>query len=286
MKAISKSLSQIHTAVFLFGLAGLFGKLIPLPSAIIVWGRVFLAALFLLLVLLGMKQRLKLKQAKDYFTLGLLGILLAIHWVAFFQAVKIATVAVGLLSYSTFPVFTALLAPYLLKEKIHWPEILMALITFGGVALVVPEFEVSNRITQGILWGMISGLTFAILSLLNRKSVREYPALVISFYQDSVATIILSPFLLIYPPVFHLKTLLLLVLLGVACTAVAHSLFIAGLAKVKAQTASIIASLEPVYGIIFALLILQETPTLRVLLGGVVILGSSFYVTVKSRNPD
>ncbi|HEX3043363.1 MAG TPA: DMT family transporter, partial [Bacillota bacterium] len=158
----SKSLTQIHTAVFLFGLAGLFGKLIQLPSTIIVLGRVFFAALFLILVLLGLKQSVKLKRTKDYFYLGISGILLAIHWVTFFQSIKIATVAVGLLSYSTFPVFTTLLAPFLLKEKIHWPDILIALITFGGVALIVPAFQIDNQITQGALWGMISGLTFAI----------------------------------------------------------------------------------------------------------------------------
>jgi drug/metabolite transporter (DMT)-like permease len=78
--------------------------------------------------------------------------------------------------------------------------------------------------------------------------------------------------------------LLLLILLGIVCTAVAHSLFISGSSNVKAQTASIIASLEPVYGIIFSMILLSEIPTLQITLGGLIILGSSIYVTIKSRN--
>ena len=148
---------------------------------------------------------------------------------------------------------------------------------------MIPKFELGNNITQGVLWGIASGFTFAILSILNRKYVKDYSALVIAFYQDSIATIVLIPFLFISKPIFLLNNILLLVLLGVVFTATAHSLFIKGLTNVKAQTASIIASLEPVYGIIFAIIILSEIPTTRVILGGAIILGATFYATIKSK---
>ena len=285
MTANTKNVVQVHIAVLLFGLAGLFGKLIDLPSTIIVLGRVLFATIFLIILLLYLKQSIKLKQKRDYFYLTILGVILAVHWVTFFQAIQVSTVAVGLLSFSTFPVFTTFLEPYFFKEKIKFPNIVIALITFLGVALVIPKFELGNNITQGVLWGIASGFTFAILSILNRKYVKDYSALVIAFYQDAIATIALIPFLFIVKPIFQINDLLLLVLLGVLFTAVAHSLFIKGLTNVKAQTASIIASLEPVYGIIFAVIILSEIPTLRVVMGGLIILGATFYATIKSKTP-
>jgi len=281
MTANTKNLVQVHIAVLLFGLAGLFGKLVDLPSTIIVFGRVLFATVFLVFILLYLKQSIKLKQKRDYFYLTILGVILAIHWVTFFQAIQVSTVAVGLLSFSTFPVFTTFLEPYFFKEKIKLPDIAIAFITFLGVSLVIPKFELGNNITQGVLWGIASGFTFAILSILNRKYVKDYSALVIVFYQDSIATIVLIPFLFISKPIFLLNNILLLVLLGIVFTATAHSLFIKGLTNVKAQTASIITSLEPVYGIIFAIIILSEIPTTRVILGGAIILGATFYATIK-----
>jgi len=278
-----KNLFQIHIAVFLFGLAGLFGKLIGLPSTIIVLGRVLFASIFLIIILVYLKQSIRLKQKKDYLYLAILGLVLAIHWVTFFQAIQISTVAIGLLSFSTFPVFTTFLEPYFFKERLRFHDIIIALITFGGIALVIPKFQLENNITQGVLWGITSGFTFSILSILNRKYVKQYSALVIAFYQDAIATIALIPFLFIVNPTFHTNDILLLILLGAVFTAIAHTLFIKGLTAIKAQTASIIASLEPVYGIVFAVIILNEIPETRVMLGGSIILGTTLYATLRSR---
>jgi len=282
MKQKTKSLIEIHLAVFLFGLAGLFGKLLLLPSTIIVLGRVLFASISLLLIIFYFKENLKLKNKKDYFYLALLGVILAIHWATFFQSIQISTVAIGLLTFSTFPVFVTFLEPIFFKEKLKSRDILIAIITLIGVALVIPKFDISNNATLGVVWGVISGFTFAILSILNKKYVKNYSSLVIAFYQDATATIVLLPFLLLTAVTFTTKDILLLILLGVVFTGVSHSLFIKGLANIKAQTASIIASLEPVYGIIFAIFIVNEVPTLRVILGGIIILGATFFVTMSS----
>jgi len=283
MKARNRSLIEIHIAVLFFGLAGLFGKLVSLPSTIIVFGRVFFATIFLALILLYLRQSVKLKQKRDYLYLVVLGVILAIHWATFFQAIQVSTVAVGLLTFSTFPIFVTFLEPIFFRERMRPSAIIIALVTFLGVALVVPKFELGSAVTQGALWGTASGFTFAILSILNKRYVKEYSSLVIAFYQDAIATVVLAPLLFLVKPVAQVKDVLLLVLLGVVFTGVAHSLFIKGLANVKAQTASIIACLEPVYGIILAALLLGEVPTLRVILGGSVILGATFYATVATR---
>ena len=275
----TKSLIEIHIAVLLFGLAGLFGKFISLPSTIIVLGRVFFASIALGTVLSVTKQSFKLKAVKDYFYLGILGVILAIHWTTFFQSIKVSTVAVGLLSYSTFPVFTTFIEPLIFKEKLLKRNVILAFVTLFGVALIIPKFELANNITQGVIWGTISGFTFAVLSILNRKLVKKYSGLIIAFYQDGVAMLALLPFFFLTRPQFQIKDILLLILLGVLFTALSHTLFIRGLANIKAQLASIIASLEPVYGVIFAFLFLNEIPAFRTLIGGSVILIATFVAT-------
>ena len=283
MNTKNKSLIEIHLAVFLFGISGIFGKLLLLPPMIIVLGRVFFSSVFLLIVMLFLKKDIKLKYKKDYFYLTIMGLILAIHWSAFFKSIQVSTVAIGLLIFSTFPVFVAFLEPYFFKEKIKMPDIVSAIITLLGVALVVPKFQLGDNLTQGVLWGILSSFTYAILSMLNRKFVKEYSSVVIAFYEQFVATLVLIPFLFLIKPIFKPMDIVLLILLGIVFTAISHSLFINGLKSVKTQTAGIISSLEPVYGIVFAAFLLREIPTLREILGGIIILGTVFYSTIKSK---
>jgi drug/metabolite transporter (DMT)-like permease len=283
MNTRNKSLLEIHFAVFLFGVSGLFGKLLSLPAIIIVLGRVAFSSIFLLLLLLYIKKDIKLKEKKHYFYLIIMGIILAIHWTTFFQSIQVSTVATGLLAFSTFPIFVTFLEPYFFKEKIRLSNILVAAITFLGVILVIPSFEFGNSTTQGVLWGLVSGFTYAILSILNKKYVKEYSSVIIAFYEQFIAAIILIPFYFLQKPIFQLNDIFLLALLGVVFTGISHLLFINGLKNIKAQTAGIISSLEPVYGILFAAFLLSEIPSIREVLGGMVILGAVFYSTIKSR---
>ncbi|MBU3143355.1 DMT family transporter [Clostridium sp. CF012] len=283
MNIKNKNLAQIHLAVFLFGIAGLFGKLLSLSPMIIVLGRVFFSSVFLLIIMLFLKKDIKLKVKKDYLYLTIMGLILAVHWSAFFKSIQVSTVAIGLLIFSTFPVFVTFLEPYFFKEKIVMRDIVIAIITLLGVALVVPKFQLGDNLTQGVLWGVLSSFTYAILSMLNRKYVKEYSSVVIAFYEQFVATLVLIPFIFLLRPTFKPTDILLLILLGIVFTAISHTLFINGLKSVKTQTAGIISSLEPVYGIIFALLIIGEVPTVREILGGIIILGTAFYSTIKSQ---
>ena len=170
---------------------------------IIVLGRVFFSSIFLLIIILYLKKDIKLKQKKHYFYLVLMGVILAIHWSTFFKSIQVSTVAIGLLTFSTFPVFVTFLEPYFFKEKIKLSDIVIAIVTLLGVMLVIPKFELGNNLTQGVMWGIVSGFTYAILSMLNRKFVKEYSSPVIAFYEQFVATIVLIPFLFLQKPVFQ-----------------------------------------------------------------------------------
>lgn len=283
MNTKNRSLAEIHLAVFLFGVSGLFGKLLLLPPMIIVLGRVFFSSTFLLIIMLYLKRDIKLKQRKHYFNLVAMGVILAIHWSTFFKSIQVSTVAIGLLTFSTFPVFVTFLEPYFFKEKIKLSDVIIAIVTFLGVVLVIPKFQLGNNLTQGVLWGVTSGFTYAILSMFNRKYVKEYSSLIIAFYEQLGATIVLIPFLFLQNPSFQTKDILLLVLLGTVFTGISHSLFINGLKNIKTQIAGIISCLEPVYGIIFAIFLLREIPTLKEALGGIIILSTVFYSTIKSK---
>lgn len=279
----NKSLLEIHIAVLLFGASGLFGKLLSLPSIVIVAGRVFFSSIFLLLLILYFKKDIRLKEKKHYFYLLIMGIILAIHWTTFFKSIQVSTVATGLISFSAFPIFVTFLEPVFFRERIKAFDILTAAVSFVGVILITPQLKLSDNATQGVIYGLVSGLTYAVLSMLNRKYVKEYSSMTIAFYEQFIAAIVLVPLSILQKPVFQPKDMLLLVLLGVIFTGLSHMLFINGLKNVRTQTAGIISGLEPLYGVIFAAGLLKEIPEFREVLGGVIILGTAFYTTIRSR---
>lgn len=258
--------------MLLFGTAGLFGKILTLPALSIVFGRCGFAALTLGVALAlqhSFSWRITLREGILFL---LLGGILAFHWAAFFYAIQISSVALGLITFSTFPLFTTLLEPLFFKEKLRPIDLLGALVMFGGLILVVPDFKWGNQITQGAFWGTLSGLSFALLSVLNRRGVQHRPALVVTFYQTLVATLVLTPLIAQYSQAPNLTEIGLLLVLGVGCTALAHFLFVFSIGLLSAQLASMVACLEAVYGVLFAYILLGEVPDLRMLAGGSVIL--------------
>jgi drug/metabolite transporter (DMT)-like permease len=276
-------LIEIHTAVFLFGLAGLFGKFLIQPPLVIVLGRTLFAAITLAILLVIWKMNIRLISISSVFLMILSGIILAVHWVAFFKSIQISTVAVGLLTYSTFPMFVTFLEPFFFRERLRLVDLITGCLVLAGLVLVIPAFDFKNQIMQGVLWGTGSGFTFAILSLINRKMARSHPAAVVAFYQNGIAAVVLFPFLVLSQWSVSGKDLVLLGVLGIFCTALAHALFIRSLKYLKTQLAAVIACLEPVYGIFFAVLILREIPGVRTLLGGAVILGAVTLATIRRK---
>ena len=272
-----RGLISANVAVLLFGLAGVLGKLSLLPAPIIVFGRSFFAGLVLLVVCWFRHISLRPKQSRDAYLLLGQGVLLALHWTAFFQAINVSNVAIGLLSFSSFPLFTAILEPLLLHQRPSRIQIIAALLILPGIYLLVPSFSLQNQTTLGVMWGVLSGASFALLSVTNRWLGRTYSSLMISLYQDGIAAIVLLPvfFFTATGSFWTPHALLILFILGVVCTALAHTLFIASMRDITAQTASLLASLEPVWGIIFGILLFGAIPTARTLLGGAIIISAT-----------
>ncbi|MFO7714788.1 DMT family transporter [Desulfosarcina sp.] len=265
-------LIDIHVAVLLFGTAGLFGKFLCLPAWCIVLGRTGFATIALGCVLFFISVHNRPKGIATIGLFGLLGLVLAVHWITFFHAIQVSSVAVGLLAFSTFPVFITCLEPWWFNEKRRLIDMITALLVVLGLSIMVYPSPFGGEVFAGAFWGTISGFTFAILSLLNRQWVRHYPPVIIAFYQNAAATLLLLPILMGVEVQMDAGQLGLLALLGVVFTALSHALFIRGLTFVRAQLAAVIACLEPVYGIILAYFLLHEIPSAHTLVGGAVIL--------------
>ena len=271
-----------HIAVLLFGLVGLFAKVVALPAIILVLGRTFFSSAFLGAYLTVKRQKFALKTRGDYVLIVFAGIILAMHWTSFMQSIQVSTVAVGTLTLATFPLFSAVLEPLLFHEKMRVSDIACALVMLGGVACIVDDFSLEGSMAQGVLWGLLSAFTYALLSLANRKFSSGYPASLVSFYEQATATVVLLPALFVLKPSFTALDIGMLAIMGIVFTAIAHTLFIGGLRTVKVRTAGIITGLESVYGIVAALLFLGEIPGIREVIGGAIILAVALYSTLAS----
>ena len=278
------SLIQLHLAVVLAGGAGLFAKFVAVSPAVITCGRTAFGSLALAVTAALMKSSLRLRSRKDFLMLALSGAILAVHWFSFFVSIQVSTVAIGLLAFSTFPLFVTFLEPFVFGERLHRYDVIMALVVVGGLILVTPNWDINNRLTQGVLWGVLSAFTYAVLSLLSRSYVRVYPALTVAFYQQACAALCSLPLALRWQGVPTGRDILLLVVLGVVFTGLAHALAVASLRHLRAQTVGVAFGLEPVYGILLGWLLLNEQPTVRTLCGGFLICCAVIWASFKHSN--
>ncbi len=282
MNPRGRNLLEIHISVALFGLSGIFGKFIGLPAPLIVLGRVFFASAFMGIFFFFTKKNVRLAGPRDYTCVAATGAVLALHWTAFYLSVKLSTVAVAVLTFAAYPIFVTFLEPLFFREKLRLADALSAFVMFGGVLLVSPGVEAEAGMYAGMAWGMISSLAYAVMSMLNRNFVSRYDGSVVAFYEQGAAMLLMVPALLFNAPRATALDWVLLAVLGVVLTGVAHSLFISGMRSVRAQTAGVIASLESVYGVVAAACLLGEFPTLREIAGGAVILGTALFSTLRS----
>ena len=265
-----KGLFFIHVAVILFGCSGLFVKLIQMPALLITLGRALFSAMSLYFFIHYRGDSLRLNKIRDYAWNILAGVLLTVHWFFFIMSIQVSSVSIGTITFATYPMFVFFMEPYMFKEKIQFKNLVSVIMIAIGIAFLIPAFEITNATTLGILYGLISSFSFAFLSVINRKLASKYDSVVITINEQTVATIIMTLIISVSNVKLGQGTALqfiALVIYGVLFTAVAHSLYVRGLTHVKAQTASVISVLEPVYSIFLAILFLQERLTYQEIIG-------------------
>lgn len=278
----NKNIIYLHIAVMLFGLAGVVAQFVDIPAVLVALGRVVCSSILLFLIAFVKKDNLRLDSKKDYALIILTGAVMAAHWTTFFQSIQVSTVAIGTITFSTFPLFLTFLEPLVFHEQLRKQSIISAVVLFIGVLITIPEFSMANHTTIGIIWGMISSLTYAVLTLANRYFSARYDSRIICLYEQGTAAVVLLPALFLVEASWRTQDIAGVAFVGFICTAFAHSLYVSAQKSVKAQTAGIVSGMETVYGIVYALLFLREIPSIRELVGGAVILSVAMYSSLKS----
>jgi len=252
---------QIHFCVLLWGFTAILGTLISLPAAQLVWWRMLLVSLSLLL-LPRVWRALGQMPLRQIGIFALIGMVVALHWLTFYAAIKLSNASVGATCMALAPVFLAITEPLLTKRAFRLRELLLGAAVVPGVALVVGA--VPSDMHAGIALGALSAFFVAVFAALNKRHIGRGDALTITFIEMSAGALLLTltaPLLAQGGAAFALPGLrdaLLLGVLAFACTLLPFALSLKALHHLSAYTAQLAINLEPVYTILIAIVLLNE----------------------------
>lgn len=260
MTSLKRSIIILHITVVVWGFTGILGALISVNEYQLVWYRVLIAA-----VSLGLYCKLKNISLKaDVLSVGKLlatGLVLGLHWILFFGAIKASNISVTMVCLSSLTLFTSILEPLLNRVKISKIEVMIGFIIIVGIYII---FRFESAYARGIIMGLLSALMASLFTIINGKQIKNRSAIVISFYELLGAFLGISIYLLIkngFHQDFYLNTkdLIYLLILGTVCTSVAYVYGVNVMKHLSAFRVVLITNLEPVYAILLALLIFGKT---------------------------
>jgi|TARA_B100001094_G_scaffold60590_1_gene56159 drug/metabolite transporter (DMT)-like permease len=275
------NLLQLNFAVLLISTSGALGRFIELPVPLIIALRACLGAIPLILFCKFKKFSFNI-QKKDRSTIIISSILMGTHWIAYFISLKLSNVAIGMLSVFTYPVITAFLEPIILKNKFKKSNLILGLMVMVGIYFLVPEFSLENDYFKAIGFGVFSALCYSIRNIFMKQKASEYEGSILMVYQLIIISILLAPVFFIYDMTGLEASIPALLILAFLTTAAGHTLFIYSFRNFTISTASIISSIQPVYGIIIGMIILGEYPLLNTIFGGILILGTVMIESIRS----
>lgn len=278
-----KNLSGLILATLFISTSGVLGKYIAMPSEVIIWFRSAFAMIFLYGFCKSRKINLRVIDLKTHVPFIISSLFTAGHWVTYFYALKLSNVAIGMLSLFTFPVITALLEPIFIKSKLNPVHLVLGLMVLIGLYILAPEFSMESSDVRGILFGLFSALCYSIRILILKQHVTLYNGSMIMFYQTFVITIVLFPVLFFMDTSGFQSQFPYLLLLALLTTAIGHSLMVHSLKFFSASTATIISSIQPVFGIIIAFIVVDEVPSRNTIWGGLLIISTVFIETIRSK---
>ncbi|WP_080424901.1 DMT family transporter [Burkholderia ubonensis] len=270
------SILKLHIATLLFGLSGVIGRVSIIDVRMLVEARAGLAALALFFVARMSSIDLRIPRQKQI-PYAAIGLLLGFHWCSFFYSIRLSGVSIGLLSFSSSPIFVILLAPVFNKSRILLRDLLFVATFTVGLVLIVNPGSIDQSKLVGALWGIGSGLSFAVAQIINKILVERDHPIKIAAYQNLGAALTLLPFTNISMIPETSTGIFQIIVIGFVCTAFAHTIFISGMKLVSAQAASLFTYLEPVYGIALATVILHDVPDGQTIVGAAIILFSIYF---------
>ena len=255
-----KNQLHLHFIVFIWGFTAILGALISISAVPLVWYRVFIASAIIFIVLKFRKVRFN-ENGADLIKLGFGGILVALHWVTFFHAIKISTVSTTLITLSSSAFFVVLIKPFFERKAFQWYELILAVMAIVGFVII---FKSESMYSEGILIALLSAFLVALFSVLNSRFIKSYSAGKISFYELFFAGVFLSVVLFFQGEMnqdFFRVTLddwIYLLILGIICTAYPFVVATNLLKRMSPFTIVLTNNLEPIYGILLALAIFGE----------------------------
>jgi drug/metabolite transporter (DMT)-like permease len=259
---MKNALLKMHLAVFLWGFTGVLGRAIDLSEFPLVWYRTMLTALIFLLILHVRKQLLPLPPRRALWRFAGIGTIIAIHWVAFYGSIKYANASIALTCLSTAGIFTALLEPLIRKVPFRPAELLVGSIALAGMYFIY-RFETGYALGIGL--GLIASLLSSVFTVLNKEAVVNTPARQVAFLEIGAGFLALTVLLPFYRSAFPEVSFTptpadwgWLFVLSLCCTVWAQSLALSALKQISSFTAVLMVNLEPVYGIILAIVLFQE----------------------------
>jgi len=277
----------LYIAVFLLSLNGLFAKLIPLDALSITQLRSVIAVFGFLAFGLVRKRKLRVKNLKQQFGVAFLGLLLGLHWITFFHAMQVSTVAIGMLSLFSFPIMTILLEPLFNKKRLYMSDVLAGFAVLSGIAIMVSQdlCDIGGSVAQGVFWGVLSALLFSLRNLIQKYHFSSISSDSLMFHQVLTIVLMLAPFIDI-PKISGLNPSNLgsLLLLGIFSTATAHTLLSYSLKQLAAKSVALISCLQSLLAAILAWFVLSEMPQMSVVIGGAMILSVAMYESVKKKS--
>jgi len=275
---------KIIGAMLIFGSIGIFVRNINLPSIEIAFLRAVIGSLFLLCAGFMMRQKISFKEIKENILLLILsGVAIGFNWILLFQAYKYTTISNSTLSYYFAPVFVIMLAPVVLKEKITITKILCVITAMSGLFLIVSVGSTSisgsyNHVV-GIMYGLSAAILYASIILMN-KFIKNLSGFETTLIQLSIAALVLLPSI-IYRGNLNLNKIsstvwIFILIVGVLHTGIAYLMYFSSIKELKGQSIAILIYIDPISAVIIASIFLGEAITLVKIIGGILILGSTF----------
>lgn len=256
---------KLHISVLLSGFTGIFAKLISLNEVATVWYRMLFAFLLFTVIVFFTKHNVR-ENFKEIIKICALGMLLAIHLMFFFGSIKYANVAVGTVCYSLVGFFTVVFEPSILKLKFSFKELFYSLLAVLGILLI---FNFDTNFRFGIILGVISSALFALYTMYNQIIEVGKSSRTMLFYELLGGTLFMAVFLPVYN-YFNPSNIipigydwLWIVLLAFFCTVLMYLMHISVLKTLSAFTVGLVGNLEPIYGIFFAIIFLNEAHSLN-----------------------
>lgn len=253
--------TKMHLAIFIWGFTGLLGKLIQLNEGVLVWYRLLISSVAIGVILIYRKAIPKLKK-KELMQISAIGILVMMHWVAFYASIKLSSISVAMICLSSIALFASVIEPIVNKSRFDYLEIVFSAVAMLGIFTI---YSSDASASLGIIVGVISALLSAIFSTFNKRIASKYEPLTISFIELSSGlfflTLLFPIYLQIQPTTKFLPGALdsvYLIVLSLVCTVFTWVLSLQALRKVSAYTMGLALNLEPVYGIILAILFAGE----------------------------